>query len=86
MPTAWVSQRTAPPPRPRWFERPLGSVGSGQFVIDLRQSAPAPVHRWLDAPVVTRGLPEGGPDAHMAGGTLAQWFDLIIHCQTVTPA
>jgi erythromycin esterase len=44
------------------------------------------VHRWLDAPVVTRGLPEGGPDAHMAGGTLAQWFDLIVHCQTVTPA
>ena len=86
MPTAWVSQRTAPPPRPRWFERPLGSVGSGQFVIDLRQSAPAPVHRWLDAPVVTRGLPEGGPDAHMAGATLAQWFDLIVHCQTVTPA
>jgi erythromycin esterase-like protein len=76
----------APPPRSRWFERPLGSVGSGQFVIDLRQSAPAPVHRWLDAPVVTRGLPEGGPDAHMAGGTLAQWFDLIVHCQTVTPA
>ena len=76
----------APPPRPRWFERPLGSVGFGQFVIDLRQPAPAPVHRWLDAPVVTRGLPEGGPDAHMAGGTLAQWFDLIVHCQTVTPA
>ena len=41
---------------------------------------------WPDAPVVTRGLPEGGRDAHMAGGTLAQWFDLIVHCQTVTPA
>jgi erythromycin esterase len=76
----------APPPRPRWFERPLGSVGFDQFVIDLRQAAPAPVRRWLDAPVVTRGLPAGGPDAHTAGGTLAQWFDLIVHCQTVTPA
>ena len=76
----------APPPKPRWFERPLGSAGFDQFVIDLRQPAPAPVRRWLDAPVVTRGLPEGGPDAHMAGGTLAQWFDLIVHRQTVTPA
>ena len=76
----------APPPKPRWFERPLGSVGFDQFVIDLRQPATAPVRRWLDAPVVTRGLPEGGPDAHMADGTLAQWFDLIVHRQTVTPA
>jgi erythromycin esterase len=76
----------APPPRPRWFERPLGSAGFDQFVIDLRQRAPAPVRRWLDAPIVTRGLPDGGPGAHMAGGTLAQWFDLIVHRQTVTPA
>jgi erythromycin esterase len=80
----------APPPRSGWFERPFGAVGPEQFAVDLRPRvpapAPAPVRRWLTAPVVTRGLPDGGPDAHTAGGTLAQWFDVIVHRQQVTPA
>jgi hypothetical protein len=40
--------------------------------------------RWLNRPVTTRGLPNGGSDAYMAGGTLAQWFDIIVHRQQVT--
>ncbi len=75
----------APPAAPGWFERPFGDVGLDQFTVDLRQRAPAPVRRWLQAPITTRGLPDGGPDAHTAGGTLAQWFDVIVHRQEVTP-
>jgi hypothetical protein len=34
---------------------------------------------------MTRGLPDGGPNSSMSGGTLAQWFDVIVHRQELTP-
>ena len=34
----------------------------------------------------TRGLPELGLDSYMAGGTPAQWFDVLVHRQEVAPA
>ena len=77
---------TLPPPAPGWFERPFGRVGLDQFAVDLHTPAPAPVRRWLEAPIRTRGLPDGGPDSYMAGGSLAQWFDVIVHRQELTPA
>ena len=77
---------TLPPPAPDWFERPLGQVGPGQFALDLRTPAPSPVRSWLRAPIKTRGLADRGPSSYLAGGTLAQWFDVIIHRQELTPA
>ena len=74
------------PPRPGWFEQPFGAVGLDQFALDLRRRAPSPVRRWLGSPITTRGLPDGGPSAHMAGGTLSQWFDVIVHRQEISPA
>jgi erythromycin esterase-like protein len=74
-----------PPAKAEWFEHPFAGVGHDQFAVDLREPAPAPVRRWLDAPIVTRGLPQAGPDSTISGGTLAQWFDLIVHTQAVTP-
>ena len=75
-----------PPPRQGWFERPLGRTGLDQFVLDLRTPAPPSVQRWLDRPATTRGLPGFDPDSTVSGGTLAQWFDVIVHRQRVTPA
>jgi erythromycin esterase-like protein len=77
---------TLPPPAPGWFERPFGRVGLDQFTLDLHTSAPAPVRNWLEAPIRTRGLPDGGPGSSMAGGSLAQWFDVIVHRQELSPA
>jgi erythromycin esterase len=74
-----------PRPAPDWFERPFGKVGLDQFALDLRTPAPPPVRGWLRAPIETRGLADRGPDSHMAGGTLAQWFDVIVHRQELTP-
>lgn len=74
-----------PPPEDGWFERPLGAVGLRQFAVDLRQPAPAPVRQWLTAPIVTRGLPNFGTGSVMIGGTAAQWFDVVVHRQDVTP-
>jgi erythromycin esterase-like protein len=74
-----------PPAAADWFEHPFAGVGHDQFAVDLRAPAPPPVRRWLEAPIVTRGLPQAGPDSTITGGTLAQWFDLIVHVQAVTP-
>lgn len=76
---------TLPPPARDWFERPFGKVGVDQFALDLRRPAPSPVRRWLDGPIRTRGFADRGPDSSMAGGTLAQWFDVIVHRQELTP-
>ena len=77
---------TMSPPAPEWFEQPLGDVPDDQFMLDLRHQAPRPVQRWRDGPLLTRGLPDAGPESYIAGGSLAQWFDVIIHRQAVTPA
>ncbi|WP_378740846.1 erythromycin esterase family protein [Nocardia brasiliensis] len=75
-----------PQPASDWFEQPFGKVHLDQFVLDLRRPAPTPVRRWLAAPVKTRGLAHGGPDSFMDGGSLGQWFDVIVHRQEVRPA
>jgi erythromycin esterase-like protein len=75
-----------PPPEPGWFEQPLGPVRLDQFALDLRHRAPRPVREWLAAPLRTRGLADSGPGGYMAGGSLADWFDIVVHRQQVTPA
>ena len=77
---------TLPPPAPDWFEHPFGQAGLRQFAVDLRRPAPSAVRRWLHSPVRTRGFPDRGPGSYMAGGTLVQWFDVIIHSQELSPA
>ncbi|OLT31363.1 hypothetical protein BJF79_37470 [Actinomadura sp. CNU-125] len=74
-----------PPPARDWFERPFGKVRTAQFTIDLREPAPPPVRRRLDAPIETRGLTHIGSGSFMSGGTLRQWFDVVVHRQVVTP-
>lgn len=77
-----------PPPAPDWFERPFGETRYDQLLLDLREHAPEPVRDWLHGPIKTRGFVDHEPpyDSYGSGGTLAQWFDVIIHRQTVTPA
>ncbi|WP_433331456.1 erythromycin esterase family protein [Spirillospora sp. CA-294931] len=75
-----------PAPKNDWFERRFDGVPSDHFTLDLRRDAPAPVQRWLRAPASTRGIPTLGTASAMTGGSLAQWFDAIVHTRTVTPA
>ena len=80
-----------PPPLPAWFEHPLGEVGLDQFALDqfaldLRRRVPQPVRQWLREPIMTRGLADSGPDGYMTGGSLGQWFDVVIHRQVVSPS
>lgn len=73
------------PAKDEWLERPLRDIDHDQFLIDLRRHAPRPVRRWLDKPAVTRA-PDPGPDSYMDGGSLRQWFDVLVHRHEVTPA
>jgi erythromycin esterase-like protein len=75
-----------PEPKEGWFERPFGEVDVQQFALDLRSPAPPPVERWLEGPIQTRGFADSGPESSMSGGSLAQWFDVIVHRQEVSPA
>jgi erythromycin esterase-like protein len=74
------------PPAPNWFERPLGDAGIDRFVLDLRGLAPPAARAWLDAPIRARGLADRGPGSVLYGGTAAEWFDVIVHVQVLTPA
>jgi erythromycin esterase len=75
-----------PAAAPGWFEEPLGDVPSARFLLVLGGPAPHPVREWLDGPIETRGLPEAGPASTMHGGTLREWYDVVVHHQEVTPA
>jgi erythromycin esterase-like protein len=75
-----------PEPKPEWFEKPFGNVNADQFTLDLRGCAPPPIQAWLEQPVKTRGLAHAGADSYIDGGSLEQWFDVIVHRQTVSPA
>jgi erythromycin esterase-like protein len=75
-----------PPAANNWFEFPLGQVDEPQFAVDRRHPAPPPVRNWLSAPLTTRGLGDRGPTSFTDGGTVKEWFDLLIHRQEVSPA
>ena len=75
-----------PKPKPQWFEQPFGDVSRNRFALDLRGRVPRPVQNWLEGPVRTRGLAHAGPDSYIDGGSLEEWFDVIVHRQTVSPA
>jgi erythromycin esterase len=73
-------------PRPPhdWAERPLGDAGLDQYLLDLRADAPPAVRAWLHAPTTTRAIgpsfdPQRHDDYYITGGSLAQWFDVIVH-------
>jgi len=61
------------------------------YALDLRdRSAPPPVRDWLSAPTMVRLIgprydPADDAAFHMVGGSLAEWFDVIVHWQEVTP-
>lgn len=70
--------------------RLLSELGR-DFLLDLRAEPAPAVRRWLQAPAKLRLI---GPDyrieddaaGFLSGGTLADWFDLLIHQERVTPA
>ncbi|WP_330304216.1 MULTISPECIES: erythromycin esterase family protein [unclassified Streptomyces] len=80
-----------PAPPPEFAETVLGDVGLPAYLLDLRGDAPEGVRNWLGAPARTRLIgphfhAETSADNFMAGGSLAEWFDAILHVREVTSA
>ncbi|WP_237107942.1 erythromycin esterase family protein [Nonomuraea sp. MG754425] len=85
----------APVPRPdadfanRVFGDAFAGNGPAQYVVDLRNKAPQAVSEWLRAPAKVRGYagydPAFAQKSYMEGGSLAQWFDVVVHRQVITP-
>ncbi|MEI5101707.1 erythromycin esterase family protein [Streptomyces sp. PmtG] len=80
----------APAPPTDFADAVLGSTGLDAYLLDLRGERPHPVRAWLDAPTRTRLVGpayDPGDDAahHLSGGSLADWFDAVLHTQEVTP-
>ncbi|MFD4240584.1 erythromycin esterase family protein [Streptomyces sp. NPDC058525] len=79
-----------PPPPEEFADAVLGAAGLDAYLLDLRTDGPPPVRTWLETPTKTRMI---GPHYartdnaayHLAGGSLADWFDAILHTQEVTP-
>jgi len=82
-------QYEIPDPPAGTVEAALGDPRT-PVLIDLRGDDAEPVRRWLDAPATMRLVgPAFDPDepskAHMSGGSLAQWFDSLVHTGRVGP-
>ena len=73
-----------PPASPDWFEYQLRAARTDLFSLDLRRPANGAVREWLNGTAKTRGYPEIGPTSWMTGGSVAEWFDVLIHCHHVT--
>ncbi|MFI1017823.1 erythromycin esterase family protein [Streptomyces sp. NPDC020965] len=79
-----------PAPPDRFAEAVLGGAGLDAYFLDLRAESPAPVRTWLAAPTRARLLGPGYDPAddaahHMAGGSLGDWFDIVVHVREVAP-
>jgi erythromycin esterase len=59
-------------------------------LLDLHTTAPAQLRAWLEAPTKIRVIGpdyvrERDRDHVMVGGSLAEWFDVMLHTRTATP-
>ncbi|WP_250290231.1 erythromycin esterase family protein [Streptomyces atroolivaceus] len=77
-----------PRPAPPLVESVLDAMG-GDYLLDLRADPPCPVADWLTGTARTRVIgPRHDPDNdtahHMTGGSLAEWFDVLVHVRHVT--
>lgn len=79
-----------PAPTPGRTDAMLGSTGMATYLLDLHADQPDPVRAWLHAPAKMRLIgpnynPDDDANHHMSGGSLGDWFDLIIHHREATP-
>lgn len=75
-----------PRPLPEWYEQRFTGLDHDQALLDLRYRPPSAVRDWLSAPFKARGYPDLGAASTATGGTLADWYDVIIRRRVVTPA
>jgi erythromycin esterase len=78
-----------PPPPTAFADAALGAASLDTYLLDLHASQPPPVRAWLTSPAKVRLIgprfdPNDNAAFHLTGGSLAEWFDIIIHHQATT--
>lgn len=68
----------------------LGGAGLDTYLLELHHGLQDSLRAWLDAPATLRLIgpgydPRDDANQHMSGGSLADWYDVVIHCRLVTP-
>lgn len=86
-----ATSHTFPSPPVDFADAALDSTDIDTYVLDLRTVAPGEVRTWLDSPAKMRLIgpvydPATDADFHLSGGSLTEWFDIILHHRTVTSA
>jgi erythromycin esterase len=79
-----------PPPGDDFAEKPFINNGTPRFVLNVRAEAPQTVREWLRKPAKARVIgsicDDSVPHEHwMTGGSLEQWYDVVVHQHKVTP-
>jgi erythromycin esterase len=79
-----------PAPPHEFADSTLGSAGLDIYMLDLHVPRPPAVRAWIESPTKVRVIgpaydPANDAAYHLSGGSLAEWFDVIIHSQEVTP-
>lgn len=85
------TQKRVPAPPNGSADAVLGAAGQQAYLLDLHAEQPEPVWVWLDQPAKWRMVGPGYDPANdaegnnMSGGSLSEWFDVIVHTQEITP-
>ncbi|HEX4222572.1 MAG TPA: erythromycin esterase family protein [Pseudonocardiaceae bacterium] len=80
-----------PVPPAEFAETVLDATDLDAYLLDLRAPSTVEVRTWLDRPTMTRLIgpfydPADDAAYHLSGGSLAEWFDVIVHSREVTRA
>ncbi|MFJ6810565.1 erythromycin esterase family protein [Streptomyces anulatus] len=80
-----------PGPVPPLVESVLDDEAMNGYLLNLRADTPSQVADWLARTTRSRLIgprhdPRRDTDHHMTGGSLSEWFDVLVHLRQVTPA
>ncbi|MBB4932297.1 erythromycin esterase [Lipingzhangella halophila] len=78
-----------PAPERGSFDAALAAAGLGRYLLDLRTAPAGPVGDWLHSRRglrVISGVYDAAADPdHYTIGALGEWFDAVVHVDTITP-
>ncbi|WP_327150342.1 erythromycin esterase family protein [Nocardia sp. NBC_01329] len=86
-----VGAQNYPTPPTDFIDSTLGDTALDAYLLNLAMISSARAQPWLTEPAKSRLVgpgydPADDADQYLAGGSLAEWFDGVVHCRKVTGA
>ncbi len=80
-----VETGEVPPPAPEFAEAVLNSAEPAAYALDLHGDTPDAARAWLEGSALVRVVgPRYDPAVRLEGGSLARWFDAVVHVRDTT--